>query len=87
MLQKILIRHLEPYFVPARGTVTQYYSLRPMVADCGVLLSAMAYAGHKSDTEAKAAFGQGAQSQPKPQFRFSPKPSATLLVSTQPWLV
>jgi Zn-dependent protease with chaperone function len=62
MLQKILIRHLEPYFVPARGTVTQYYSLRPMVADCGVLLSAMAYAGHKSDTEAKAAFGQGAQS-------------------------
>jgi hypothetical protein len=50
------------YFVPARGTITQYYSLRPMVADCGVLLSAMAYAGHKSDTEAKAAFEQGAQS-------------------------
>jgi Zn-dependent protease with chaperone function len=61
MLQKIVLRHLEPNFLPAAKTVTQFYDLRPMVADCGVLLSAMAYAGQQDSAQAEAAFARGAQ--------------------------
>ena len=60
MLQKIVVRHLETYFFPARKSVTQFYDLRPLVRDCGVLLSATAYAGHEDPTQANAAFLQGA---------------------------
>ena len=61
MLQKIVLRHLEPNFLPAQKTVAQFYDLRPMVADCGVLLSAMAYAGHQDSAQVEAAFARGAQ--------------------------
>ena len=61
MLQKIVLRHLEPNFLPAPKAVTQFYDLRPMVADCGVLLSAMAYAGQEDPAQAEAAFARGAQ--------------------------
>ena len=61
MLQKIVMRHLETHFFPERKTVTQFYDLRPLARDCGVLLSATAYAGHENATEAHAAFEQGAQ--------------------------
>lgn len=61
MLQKIVLRHLEPNFLPAPKTVTQYYDLQPMVADCGVLLSAMAYAGQEESSQVEAAFARGAE--------------------------
>ena len=61
MLQKIVMRHLETHFLPGRKPVTQFYDLRPLALDCGVLLSATAYAGHDNATEAHAAFAQGAQ--------------------------
>jgi Zn-dependent protease with chaperone function/uncharacterized tellurite resistance protein B-like protein len=61
MLQKIVLRHLEPYFMPARKRVTQFYSLRPLAGECGVLLSAMAYAGQKDPTEEQSAFARGAK--------------------------
>jgi Zn-dependent protease with chaperone function/uncharacterized tellurite resistance protein B-like protein len=61
MLQKIVLRHLEPYFLPARKRVTQFHALRPLVGECGVLLSAMAYAGQKDSTEAQGAFARGAK--------------------------
>ena len=60
MLQKIVMRHLETHFVPARKQVTQFYDLRPLTPECGVLLSATAYAGHENATAAHAAFEQGA---------------------------
>jgi Zn-dependent protease with chaperone function len=60
MLQKIVVRHLETYFFPARKPVTQFYDLRPLVRDCGVLLSATAYAGQEDAMKANAAFLQGA---------------------------
>ena len=60
MLQKIVMRHLETHFVPARKQVTQFYDLRPLTSECGVLLSATAYAGHENATAAHAAFEQGA---------------------------
>ncbi|MDQ3200008.1 MAG: M48 family metallopeptidase [Verrucomicrobiota bacterium] len=61
MLQKIVTRHLETHFFPARRSVTQFYALAPLVADCGVLLSATAYCGHEDSTQAHAAFAQGAE--------------------------
>jgi hypothetical protein len=61
MLQKIVLRHLETHFLPGRKTVTQFYDLRPLARDCGVLLSATAYAGHDNATAAHGAFEEGAQ--------------------------
>ncbi len=61
MLQKIVTRHLETHFSPDRRTIVQFYDLHPLVGDCGVLLSATAYAGQDDATEAYKAFTQGAQ--------------------------
>jgi Zn-dependent protease with chaperone function len=60
MLQKIVMRHLETQFLPPHKSVTQFYDLRPLAHDCGLLLSATAYAGQEDATQAHAAFGQGA---------------------------
>jgi Zn-dependent protease with chaperone function len=61
MLQKIVLRHLEPYFLSAPKPVMQFYALRPLAAECGLLLSAMAYAGQEDATQAHVAFERGAQ--------------------------
>ncbi|HEY2142719.1 MAG TPA: M48 family metallopeptidase [Candidatus Udaeobacter sp.] len=60
MLQKIVARHLDTYFLPERRPVTQFYALHPLARDCGVLLSATAYAGQENATELSAAFAKGA---------------------------
>ena len=60
MLQKIVARHLDTYFLPERRPATQFYALHPLVHDCGVLLSATAYAGQEDATELSAAFAKGA---------------------------
>jgi hypothetical protein len=62
MLQKIVMRHLETHFFPTGRSVIQFYDLRPLARDCGVLLSATAYAGQDDATQARAAFAQGAES-------------------------
>lgn len=61
MLQKIVMRHLETRFFPTGRSATQFYDLRPLVPDAGVLLSATAYAGHDDPAQARAAFAQGAE--------------------------
>ena len=61
MLQKIVMRHLETRFFPTGRSVTQFYDLRPLNHDAGVLLSATAHAGHDDPTQARAAFAQGAE--------------------------
>src|SRR4051812_39381883 len=62
MLQKIVMRHLDTRFYPERRPVTQFYDLRPLVRDAGILLSATAYAGANDPAEAQAAFAKGAES-------------------------
>jgi Zn-dependent protease with chaperone function len=62
MLQKIVMRHLDTRFYPERRPVTQYYDLRPLARDAGILLSATAYAGADDATLAQAAFAKGAES-------------------------
>jgi uncharacterized tellurite resistance protein B-like protein len=61
MIQKVILRHLEPHFSQARKPVIQYYSLKPLIGDCGVLLSALAYVGARSPDAIRFAFEQGAQ--------------------------
>jgi Zn-dependent protease with chaperone function len=61
VLQKIVLRHLEPHFAQARKPAVQYYSLKPLVPDCAVLLSALAYIGQDEPDKAAFAFQQGAQ--------------------------
>jgi Zn-dependent protease with chaperone function len=62
MLQKIVMRHLDTRFYPERRPVTQFYDLRPLARDAGILLSATAYAGADDATQAQAAFTKGAES-------------------------
>jgi uncharacterized tellurite resistance protein B-like protein len=61
VLQKSVMRHLEPHFLPARKPTTQYYSLKPLAPDCAVLLSALAHIGQEAPDEVAHAFQQGAQ--------------------------
>jgi hypothetical protein len=60
VLQKVLLRHLEPHFGQPRKGVTQYYALMPLTGDCAVLLSTLAHAGHDDPAQAEKAFRQGA---------------------------
>jgi Zn-dependent protease with chaperone function len=62
MLQKIVMRHLDTRFYPERRPITQFYDLRPLARDAGILLSATAYAGADDATTARAAFSKGAES-------------------------
>ncbi|HEU6447135.1 MAG TPA: M48 family metallopeptidase [Verrucomicrobiae bacterium] len=57
VLQKIVQRHLAPNFRKIKPPVVQFYSVKPLVADCAVLLSALAYGDTKN---AQAAFDAGA---------------------------
>ena len=60
-LQKILRRHLEPYYHPIRPPVVQYYKLTALLPEISVLLSALAHLGHADDAQKKAAYLLGAQ--------------------------
>lgn len=62
MLQKIVVRHLDTRFYPERRPLIQFYDLRPLAADGGILLSAIAYAGATDPAKAEAAFNRGAES-------------------------
>jgi hypothetical protein len=60
VLQRVIRRHLAPQFESMRRPVAQYYTLRPLVPDCGVLLSALAQVGSADAAEITRAFQQGA---------------------------
>ena len=59
-LQKMVRRHLASQFEPAKKNVVQFYSAKPLLPDCAVLLSAIAHAGQGSETDANKAFLKGA---------------------------
>jgi len=60
MLQKFVMRHLQPHYTGARKPVLQYYALKPLLSDCAVLLSELAYIGQRTPDEVQAAFERGA---------------------------
>jgi uncharacterized tellurite resistance protein B-like protein len=60
VLQKIVLRNLTPQFSKTRPPVVQYYSLKPLLPDCAVLLSALANVGSSDASEIQKAFDTGA---------------------------
>ena len=60
VLQKIILHHLGPQFGGARPPTVQFYTLKPLVPDCAVVLSALANVGNSDATEIRKAFEQGA---------------------------
>jgi Zn-dependent protease with chaperone function len=60
VLQKIILHHLGPQFGQAPRTTVQYYSLKPLVPDCAVVLSALANVSSSDAGEIQKAFEAGA---------------------------
>lgn len=60
-LQKVVRRHLDVRFRVRPPPVVQFYSLRPLLPDCAVLLSILAHSGHEDPVQAQTAFAKGAQ--------------------------
>ena len=61
VLQKIVLRRLDPHFNGARKPLVQYYALKPLLPDCAVILSALARVGDDDADKIASAFQQGAQ--------------------------
>jgi hypothetical protein len=59
VLQKIVLRHLAPQFGGVRPPVVQFYTVKPLVPDCLVVLSALAYVGGNNASEVGKAFAAG----------------------------
>jgi Zn-dependent protease with chaperone function len=60
VLQKIVLRHLASKFGCARPAAVQFYTLKPLVPDCVVVLSALANVGSSDTGEIQKAFVAGA---------------------------
>ena len=60
VLQKIILRNLAPQFGAARPPVVQFYTIKPLVPDCVVVLSALAYVGGSNPDAVGKAFDAGA---------------------------
>lgn len=61
MIQKIVLRHLNPHFIGVRPPVVQFYSLKGLAPDCGVLLSGLAHIGGDDPETVRTAFAAGAE--------------------------
>jgi hypothetical protein len=60
VLQKIIRRHLESHFNKTRPPTTQYYSIKPLMPDCSVVLTALANVSSGDPAEVERAFRVGA---------------------------
>jgi Zn-dependent protease with chaperone function len=61
MVQKMVLRHLNPYFNPVKRPVIQYHSLTALGPDAQVLLSVLARAGNADEEQTQTAFVLGTQ--------------------------
>lgn len=61
VLRTVVERHVAPKFRGARRSVVQYYTIKPLVGDCAVLLSALAHCGAGEADSARRAFDRGVQ--------------------------
>jgi Zn-dependent protease with chaperone function len=61
VLQKIILRRLDPHFNPPKNQVPQYYAIKQLLPDCAVLLSAVACAGQVEPADIQNAFNLGAK--------------------------
>jgi len=60
VLQKIVLRHLDSQFNGPQKIVVQFYTIKPLVPDCAVVLSTLANVGTDDDAEISKAFETGA---------------------------
>ena len=60
VLQKIVLRNLDSQFNGPQKTVVQFYTIKPLVTDCAVVLSALANVGSDDGAEIEKAFETGA---------------------------
>lgn len=60
MVERMIVRHLDPHFRQVKRPPVQYYRLKPLIPDCAILLSGLAHIGHESEAAARAAFQSGA---------------------------
>jgi Zn-dependent protease with chaperone function len=60
VLQKIVLRNLAPKFSAVRPPTVQFYTLKPLLPDCAVILSALANVGSNAAAEIETAFETGA---------------------------
>ena len=74
VLQKIIRRHLAPKFGDAPPVSVQYYTLKPLLPDCAVILSALANVGSTDAGAIQNAFTAGA-----PFLRAPENPALALL--------
>lgn len=66
-LQKILFRHLQPFFEPMANPARRYSSVQSLLPECSVLLSALAHIGQVDKPAILAAFQRGADHLDAPQ--------------------
>jgi len=59
VLQKIVLRHLASKFGGTSAAAVQFYTLKPLVPDCAVILSALANVGSDNVDEIQKAFAAG----------------------------
>jgi Zn-dependent protease with chaperone function len=59
VLQKIVLRNLDSQFNGPQKSVIQYYTIKPLVPDCAVVLSALANVGSDDAAEIEKAFETG----------------------------
>ena len=60
VLQKIVLRNLDSQFNGPQKSVVQFYTIKPLVPDCAVVLSALANVGSDDAEEIEKAFETGA---------------------------
>src|SRR5271154_624238 len=60
VLQKIVLRNLDSQFNGPQKSVVQFYSIKPLVPDCAVVLSTLANASSDNAAEISKAFEAGA---------------------------
>jgi len=58
-LSKLVVRHLEPHFVPRKKPVAQLYSLKKVVSECETLLSGLAHAAGGDEILVQEAYVSG----------------------------
>ena len=78
VVQKIVLRRLDGQFNPAKKAVVEFYTLKPLVPDASVVLSALAHVSSENPAEVEKAFATGA-----PYLRASAEWSPVLLPPEQ----
>jgi Zn-dependent protease with chaperone function len=59
VLMKILLHGVDPHFTPTPPNPADFYSLKALLPDSAVLLSALSHLGQTTPAEAEAAFARG----------------------------